>query len=79
MGYSKYKIINYKPMQNNTCHVQFLEKDFYLDAPSYFDHDFTLLTFIFAWKVKTKRGATNDNSWTFIQNIDEIILMIKLR
>jgi hypothetical protein len=49
-------------MQNNTCHVQFLEKDFYLDAPSYFDRDFTLLTFIFAWKVKTKGGATNDNS-----------------
>jgi hypothetical protein len=28
------------------CHVQSLEKDFYLDTPSSFDHDFSHITFV---------------------------------
>jgi hypothetical protein len=28
---------------NDTSHVKSLEKDFYLGAPSSFDHDFTLV------------------------------------
>jgi len=72
----KFEIVN--QCKNNTCHVHFLEKDFYLDTLRYFDCNFTLLTFIFAWKVKTRGGAINDNSWAFIQSVDEIKLIIKL-
>jgi hypothetical protein len=38
---ANFKFINQH--KNNMCHVQSLEKDFYLGAPSSFDHVFILL------------------------------------
>jgi len=35
----KFEVINQQ--KNDTCHVQFLEKDFYLGVLDSFDHDFT--------------------------------------
>ncbi len=40
-GYPKYKFLNYKPTQNDTCHVQSLKIDFYIGAFSSFDCVFT--------------------------------------
>ncbi len=36
---TKFEVIN--QCKNDTCHVQSLEKDFYLSNPSSFDRDFT--------------------------------------
>jgi hypothetical protein len=38
---TNFKIINQH--RNDTCHVQSLEKDFYIGAPCSFDHVFTLI------------------------------------
>jgi hypothetical protein len=43
-GDPKYKISSYNHHKNETCHVQYLEKDFYFGAPNSFDHVFTLLS-----------------------------------
>ncbi len=39
-----FKFIN--QCKNDTCHVQSLEKDFYLGTPGSFDHDFTSLAMV---------------------------------
>jgi hypothetical protein len=41
----EFKVINQH--KNNTCHVQSLEKDFYLSIHSSFDHVFTHMTLQF--------------------------------
>jgi len=41
MGYPKYKILNFKPMQKWPLLCASLEKDFYLGAPISFNRNFT--------------------------------------
>jgi len=43
MGYLNYKILSYNQHIHDMCHVQSLEKDFYLGALGSFDHDSTFL------------------------------------
>jgi hypothetical protein len=47
MGYPKYKILKFiNQCKNDTCHVQSLEKDFYLGTFGFFYYDFTPLAVV---------------------------------
>ncbi len=47
MGYPKYKIKVINQHKNDMCHMQSLEKEFYLDALNSFDCVFTHIQFQF--------------------------------